>query len=113
MRWLPLAISMYATLFSSISYIMAPAEAFRYDMQWFVALAMFPLASIFAIVLFIDFYTRLGITTVYEYIEVRFNRLLSTFILIIFGSSHKSVRKMLRINVVSMYAKVGYRITRE
>ena len=29
------------------------------------------------------------------------------------GSSHKSVRKMLRINAVSIYATVGYRITRE
>ena len=84
MRWLPLAISMYASIFSSISYIMAPAEAFRFDMQWFVALAMFPVASIFSIILFIDFYTRLRITTVYEYIEARFNRLLSTIIVMVF-----------------------------
>ncbi|MBN2270858.1 MAG: hypothetical protein JXN61_09605 [Sedimentisphaerales bacterium] len=84
MRWLPLAISMYASIFSSISYIMAPAEAFRYDMQWFIALAMFPVASVFSIVLFIDFYTRLRITTVYEYLEARFNLLLSTIIVLIF-----------------------------
>ena len=84
MRWLPLSISMYASTFSSISYIMAPAEAFRFDMQWFVALAMFPVASIFSIILFIDFYTRLRITTVYEYIEARFNRLLSTIIVLVF-----------------------------
>ena len=31
-----------------------------------------------------DFYTRLRIKTVYEYIEARFNRLLSTIIVLVF-----------------------------
>lgn len=82
MGWLPLAISMYATLFSSLSYVMGPAEAFRYDLQYFMALIMFPVASLFAIVLFIDFYLRLGITTIYQYVDARFNPVLSVFVLL-------------------------------
>lgn len=38
MGWFPLAVSMYATLFSSISYVMAPAEAFRHDLQFLMCL---------------------------------------------------------------------------
>ena len=36
MTWLPLAISMYATIFSSISYVMGPAEIFRYDAEYII-----------------------------------------------------------------------------
>ncbi len=50
MRWLPLAISMYASIFSAISFIMAPAEAFRGDLQYLVALIMFPVASVLALI---------------------------------------------------------------
>jgi len=82
MGWLPLAISMYATLFSSISYVMAPAEAFRHDLQYLICMAMFPIASILAVVFFIDFYLRLKITTIYEYIEARFNKCISWIILV-------------------------------
>ncbi len=31
MSWVPLSISIYATIFSSVSYVMAPAEAFRHE----------------------------------------------------------------------------------
>ena len=81
MRWLPLSISMYATLFSSISYVMAPAEAFQRDLQYLVSMMMFPVASVLAIILFIDFFTRLRITTVFEYLEARFNAAISLFML--------------------------------
>ena len=84
MRWLPLAISMYASIFSAISFVMAPAEAFRGDLQYLVALTMFPVASVLALVFFIDLYARLRITTIYEYVEARFNRLLSRIVLSFF-----------------------------
>ena len=82
MGWFPLAVSMYATLFSSISYVMAPAEAFRHDLQYLMCMMMFPVASALAIVFFIDFYMRLKVTTIYEYMEARFNKLISWVILI-------------------------------
>lgn len=73
MRWLPLAISMYASLFSSISYVAAPAMAFKDGIVYLMALAVFPVASVLAILIFIDFFTRLRITTVFEYLESRYN----------------------------------------
>ena len=84
-RWLPLAISMYATLFSSISYVMAPAEAFRGDAQYLITFCVYPLASVLAIVLFIDFYVRLRITTVFEYMERRFTRWMSLIMLAVYA----------------------------
>ncbi|KAB7530386.1 sodium/solute symporter [Flagellimonas olearia] len=80
-KWLPLAISMYTSIFSAISFIMAPAEAFRGDLQYLVALIMFPIASVFALVFFIDVYTRFNMTTIYEYVEARFSRRLGYIVL--------------------------------
>jgi len=62
-NWLPLSISMYVSIFSAISFVMAPAEAFRGDLQYLIALALYPMASVFAIIFFVDIYTRLQITT--------------------------------------------------
>lgn len=81
MHWLPLSISMYASLFSSISFLVAPAEAFHRDLQYLVALLMHPLAAVVSVILFVDFYVRMGITTVYEYTDQRFNYILSLFML--------------------------------
>jgi len=82
MTWLPLAISMYASLFSSNSYVAAPAMAFRDGIVYLMALAVFPIASVFAILIFVDFFTRLRITTVFEYLEARYNRAVSLISLI-------------------------------
>ena len=78
----PLAASMYVTIFSSISFVMGPAEAFRQDLQFLVSLLFFPLASLLAVALFVDFFLRQGITTVFEYLELRFNAGVSTFIMV-------------------------------
>lgn len=77
MSWVPLSISIYATIFSSVSYVMAPAEAFRYDLQYLAALVMFPFVAVLAIILFIDVFVRLQVTTVFEYLEARFSRSVS------------------------------------
>lgn len=79
--WWAVSISMYASLFSSVSYVMAPAEAFRNDLQYLVALACFPIASVLAIILFVDFFLRLQVTTIFEYLEKRFNIAVSLLLL--------------------------------
>jgi len=81
MGWLPLAISIYATIFSSISYIMAPAEAFRYDMQYLAALVLFPFVALLAIILFIDHFVRLRVNNVFAYLEDRYDRKVSRLML--------------------------------
>jgi len=71
---IPLAISLQASLFSSIGFLAGPAEAFRNDFQYlpFIVIA-FPAAFI-AGYLFVEFYYRLKVFTVFEYIERRFGR---------------------------------------
>ncbi|OGG04360.1 MAG: hypothetical protein A3F83_02825 [Candidatus Glassbacteria bacterium RIFCSPLOWO2_12_FULL_58_11] len=71
--WLPLGISMYVTQFSSISLLMNPAETFQYDLQFLSYNLVIPLAAAVTIVIFIDLYSRLSITTAFEYLELRFN----------------------------------------
>ena len=73
MHWLPVAISIFATLFSAMSFIGAPAEAYRYDMQ--MGLGCFAMIFVAPIIvtLFVRFYHRLGVFTAYEYLEQRFH----------------------------------------
>jgi SSS family transporter len=73
LHWFPVAISMFASLLSAISYIACPAEAYNHGMTMslksiFVVLGIPP-----AIYLFVRFFRRLSITTAYEYLETRFS----------------------------------------
>jgi len=71
--WLPMAISQLASLLSAISYLGSPGETYTYDLRYMVVslagLAAIPLA----IYLFIDFFYRLKVISIYEYLERRFN----------------------------------------
>ena len=78
MKWLPLGISMYASLFSSITYMALPAESFQHDIQYAAGYLAVPLVMVAGIVLFVDFYRKLNITTVFEWVESRFNSTLRT-----------------------------------
>ena len=73
MSWLPLGISMYASLFSSISYLANPAETYQHDFQYFALNLIVPFAAVTAVILFVDFYSRLKIITIFQYLEMRFN----------------------------------------
>jgi len=81
MSWVPLSISIYATIFSSVSYVMAPAEAFRHDLQYLAALVLFPFVAVLAIILFIDVFVRLRVETVFQYLEARFNKTVSALMM--------------------------------
>jgi solute:Na+ symporter, SSS family len=71
--WLPLGISMYVTQFSAISLLMNPAETFQYDLQFLSYNLIIPFAAFITVVVFVDLYSRLSLTTTFEYLEVRFN----------------------------------------
>jgi SSS family transporter len=84
MKWLPLGISIYASLFSSITYMALPAESFQHDLQYAMGYLAVPVAMVFAVVLFVDFYRRLYITTVFEWVEKRFNGVLRAVIAVLY-----------------------------
>jgi SSS family solute:Na+ symporter len=72
MHWLPVSMSIAATLLSGISFIGHPARVFRYDS----VLVAWPLAAVLTapvvIYALLPFYRRLHVTTAYEYLEHRF-----------------------------------------
>lgn len=75
MHWLPVGLSLFATQFSSNSFVGLPAEAAFQDYHlllaiWFIPLVIAPLACIY----FVPFYRRLRLTSVHEYLEKRFSR---------------------------------------
>lgn len=93
-HWLPVAISMFTSLFSAISYISAPAEAFNHGMMLFLFSVSVILGVPAAVIVFVRFFRRLSLTTAYEYLERRFSlqvRLLASFLFLMLRSFYLGV----------------------
>ncbi|MCO5044819.1 MAG: sodium/solute symporter [Verrucomicrobia bacterium] len=74
MPWLAVAMSMYASLTSAITFIALPASAYAENIAFLVVSLVSPLLAPVLIFLFYPFYMRLRVTTSYEYIHLRFGR---------------------------------------
>ena len=74
MPWLVVAMSMYASLTSAITFMALPATAYQENISFLVVSLMSPLVAPVLILLFYPFYMRLRVTTSYEYIFHRFGR---------------------------------------
>ncbi|MBU0677233.1 MAG: sodium/solute symporter [Verrucomicrobia bacterium] len=72
MPWLPVAMSMYASLTSAVTYMGLPGIAYRSNVTLLVVCIVSPLLAPCLIFLFYPFYRRLRVTTSYEYIDRRF-----------------------------------------
>lgn len=68
-----LAMSMFATLFSALSFLGVPSEAYGNGCRMFLAVLIAPFALYLAVRLFMRFYFTLGTFTPYEYLERRFS----------------------------------------
>ena len=75
MPWLPVAMSMYASLTSAVTYMGLPGLAYRSNVTLIVVALVSPLLAPVLITLFYPFYRRLHVTTSYEYIGLRFSPL--------------------------------------
>ncbi len=73
-HWVIVGISILAALFSGISYLGAPAEAFFYDLSYLWAVASFLIATPITTLVFLPFFRGLKLYTAYEYLEKRFHR---------------------------------------
>jgi len=71
--WWAVALSIYATMLSSLTFMSVPAKAFASD--WTFALANFSVLLIIPLVIryYLPFFRRLDVTSAYEYLEHRFN----------------------------------------
>ncbi|XP_078483824.1 LOW QUALITY PROTEIN: sodium-coupled monocarboxylate transporter 1-like [Ciona intestinalis] len=71
---IPLELSLAVTYISALTIIGVPTETYTYGMVniWHVFATIIP--SIFVCIYFIPLYYRLQLSTIYEYLEIRFNR---------------------------------------
>lgn len=72
MPWMVVAMSMYASLTSAVTYMGLPAMAYSENIAMIVVCVISPLVAPFLIWIFYPFYQRLRVTTSYEYIGMRF-----------------------------------------
>ena len=71
--WWAVSLSIYATMFSSITFMSVPAMAFSGDMSYFVIAFGIPILALVTVKWYLPFFRRLNLTSAYEYLEVRFN----------------------------------------
>ena len=71
--WWVVSLSIYATLFSSITFLSIPALTYHSDCRYFFKtlgiLVLVPIVTRF----YLPFFRKLNLTSAYEYLEVRFN----------------------------------------
>lgn len=75
MHWIPVGLSLFATTFSSNSFVGLPAEGAFGDYHQLLAILFIPFVVIpITCTWFIPFYKNLGFISLYEYLERRFAR---------------------------------------
>ena len=73
--WWAAGLSIYATQLSAITYVSIPATAFSQNWLTFIGQCAIPIMVPLFIFCYLPFYRRLQLTTVYEYLERRFHRI--------------------------------------
>ncbi len=72
--WLAVAMSMYASLTSAVTYLVIPGTAYSSNISLVIVCLVSPVVAPCILLLFYPLYHRLGVTTSYEYIEKRFGK---------------------------------------
>ncbi|MCJ8729484.1 hypothetical protein PDJAM_G00106770 [Pangasius djambal] len=76
MTAVPVAMSLTASFMSGITVIGTPAEAYRYGTAFWLFAFSYAIMSAITAEIFVPLFYRLGITSTYEYLELRFNKLI-------------------------------------
>jgi SSS family transporter len=84
MSWLPVGLSLMATLTSAVGYMSYPAGAFKGGLIMFWMAMAIPLSFPVVVYVFMPFYHKLRVYTAYEYLERRFNTSVRSLASIIF-----------------------------
>ena len=95
MNWWPIAISIFATAFSSISYIAIPGEAYNFGCTMWVNCLVSVLALPVMLMIFLRFFYNMKLWTVNEYLERRYSPVVRTL-----NSSLFLVMRMVYLGVV-------------
>ncbi|KAJ7998728.1 hypothetical protein DPEC_G00207890 [Dallia pectoralis] len=78
MTAVPVAMSLTASFMSGITVIGTPAEAYRFGAAFWIFGISYAIMSTITAEIFVPLFYRLGITSTYEYLEMRFNKLIRT-----------------------------------
>ena len=71
--WWAVSMSIYATMFSSITFLSIPALVYKTDMCYFVISFGILLLAPVVVKWYLPYFRKLNLTSAYEYLEVRFN----------------------------------------
>ncbi|MBQ3345161.1 MAG: sodium:solute symporter [Kiritimatiellae bacterium] len=106
--WWAVSLSIYATMFSSITFLSVPAMVYHTDMRYFsLSFGIILLAPI-VVKWYLPFFRRLNLTSAYEYLEVRFNltcRLFASAAFILFMIARTAI--VTYLPAVALSAVVG------
>ncbi|KFW75913.1 Sodium-coupled monocarboxylate transporter 1, partial [Phalacrocorax carbo] len=86
MSALPVALSLTASFMSAVTVLGTPAEIYRYGAIFCIFAITYGLVVLCSAEIFLPVFYKLGVTSTYEYLELRFNkylRLCGTFLFII------------------------------
>ncbi|HJN10655.1 MAG TPA: sodium/solute symporter [Pirellulaceae bacterium] len=72
MPWLAVGLSIIATMLSTVTYLAAPGEVIQHGLAMSIGWMAMPIAFLVVNALWIPFFMRLGVTSIYEYLERRF-----------------------------------------
>ena len=72
---LPVALSLTATSLSAITMKGSPSEYYSYGSSYAWVILADAIACLFAAFIYLPIYYNLGVTSIYEYIDMRFGRI--------------------------------------
>ncbi len=93
--WWAAGLSIFSTQLSAITFLSIPARAFSTNWTWLILNLTIPLMVPLIVFCFLPFYRRLNITSVYEYLEMRFSSGLRKL-----GSASFAVFQLCRMGIV-------------
>ncbi|XP_066490584.1 sodium-coupled monocarboxylate transporter 1-like [Tiliqua scincoides] len=76
MSALPVALSLTASFMSAVTVLGTPAEVYRFGARFALFALTYTLVIVLSAEVFLPVFYRLGITSTYEYLELRFNKYL-------------------------------------
>ena len=93
--WWAAGLSIFSTMLSAITYLSLPAKAYATNWTWFIFNMAIPIMAPIIIFCFLPFYRRLGITSIYEFLEMRFDSSLRKL-----GSASFAIFQLARMGIV-------------
>ena len=111
--WWVVSLSIYATMFSSITFISVPAMSFSGDMSYVVLQFGILLMAPVVVRWYLPFFRKLNLTSAYEYLEVRFNlpcRLFASAAFVLFMIARAAIVAYLPALAISAVAGIDINV---